>query len=161
MRIAGLALALTGCMNAVAAADAGWSAPRNAFGQPDLQGVWTNSTLTTLERPGTFDSLTISAEEAHAFEKRTNGFFESIDELPEGELEAGGDVGGYNSFWMDPGTQMMQVAGEYRSSILVEPDDGNLPYRIGARVKTFDFLRRIGSAFDGPEQRPLGERCIV
>ena len=138
-----------------------WSVPHNSFGQPDLEGVRTNATVTTLERPSQFETLILDADTARTWENQTNGLFESIDDVPDGELKAGDNVGGYNSFWMDPGTQLMRVDGEYRSSLLVEPQDGKLPMRVGARAKLFAFLARVNGAFDGPEQRPLGERCIV
>lgn len=134
---------------------------RTTDGVPDLQGLWTSATITGLERPAQFDSLVIDEAEAAAWEAANTAVFEAIDEIPEGGLEVGGDVGGYNAFWMDPGTRALRVRGEIRSSILVAPADGRLPFRLGARAKLGDFLRRIGTAFDGPEQRPLGERCIV
>ncbi|HEX7036816.1 MAG TPA: hypothetical protein VF210_13650 [Pseudomonadales bacterium] len=145
-----------------AAADpGGYTVPRTHWGAPDLQGVWTSATVTTLERPSRFDGLVISEAEAAALEREMAQMMASIDEVPEGGLEAGDDVGGYNSFWMDPGTRALRVKGEIRSSILIHPEDGRLPFRLGARAKLGEFLLRLQGAFDGPEQRPLGERCIV
>ena len=136
-------------------------APRTVFGHPDLQGTWTNATITALERPNQFDRLVLTEAEAAEWERRTAGFFESIDNVPEEGLEAGGDVGGYNSFWMDPGTRALRVDGEARSSIITSPASGKLPYRLGARIKLINFMGNVINAFDGPEQRPLGERCVV
>ncbi len=143
------------------AAHAEWQSPRTVFGSPDLQGTWTNATITTLERSREFDRLVLTEDEAAAWEGASEARMRSIDELPEEGLQAGGNVGGYNSFWMDPGTRALRVGGEARSSIIVEPDDGRLPMRLGARMKLGAFLLRVQGAFDGPEQRPLGERCIV
>ena len=138
-----------------------YQAPRTAFGHPDLQGTWTNATITALERPDRFEHLVLTEAEAADWERQTAGFFESIDNVPEGGLEAGGDVGGYNAFWMDPGTRALRLGGEARSSIITSPASGKLPYRLGARIKLFNFLGNVINAFDGPEQRPLGERCVV
>lgn len=138
-----------------------FAAPRTDFGHPDLQGTWTNATITALERPDQFDRLVLTEAEAGEWERRTAGFFEAIDNIPEGGLQAGEDVGGYNSFWMDPGTRALRVDGEPRSSIITSPSTGKLPYRLGARIKLISFMGNVINAFDGPEQRPLGERCVV
>ena len=138
-----------------------FAAPRTDFGHPDLQGTWTNATITALERPDQLDRLVLTEAEAAEWERRTAGFFEAIDNIPEGGLQAGEDVGGYNSFWMDPGTRALRVDGEPRSSIITSPSSGKLPYRLGARIKLINFMGNVINAFDGPEQRPLGERCVV
>ena len=62
---------------------------------------------------------------------------------------------------MDPGTRALRVDGEPRSSIITSPQSGKLPYRLGARIKLINFMGNVINAFDGPEQRPLGERCVV
>ena len=138
-----------------------YKAPRNVFGDPDLQGLWTNATITGLQRQAQFDELVLTPSQAAQWEKANGEFFEAIDDISDEGLQAGGDVGGYNSFWMDPGTKALRVGDEIRSSIIVHPEDGQLPMRLGARAKTAQFLMRIQGAFVGPEQRPLGERCIV
>ena len=137
-------------------------APRTFFGQPDLQGTWTNATITTLERPEEFSSLVLTAEEAAAREAERRQFYDDYDnpEKEDGQLAVANDPGGYNTFWMDEGTQLARIEGEYRSSIIVYPEDGQIPYTWGARwklIKRFaQFLR-----YDGPEVRLLGERCLV
>ena len=143
------------------AALADYEVPRNIHGDPDLQGLWTNATVTTLERPDHYDGLVITAEQAGEAEEANRQMLSAIDDVSEDGLEAGGNVGGYNSFWMDPGTRAIRVRDEIRSSILVHPADGKLPMRLGARAKMGEFFMRIQGAFEGPEQRPLGERCIV
>ncbi len=142
-------------------AEAEWKTPKTLHGDPDLQGLWTNATITALERPAWTDKLVLTEAEARRWESMNAAMMESIDEVPEEGLEAGADVGGYNTFWMDPGTRALRVEGEVRSSILTYPEDGRLPFRVGARAKLGEFLFRVQGAFDGPEQRPLGERCIV
>lgn len=138
-----------------------WQLPRTTDGVPDLQGLWTNATITSLQRPDGMQSLSMTPAQAAAQESANTEFFNAIDDVPEEGVEAGGNVGGYNSFWMDPGTRALRVRDDIRSSILTEPANGKLPFRLGARAKLGEFLLRIQGGFDGPEQRPLGERCIV
>ncbi len=139
-----------------------YEAPRTHFGHPDLQGIWTSATITTLERPEQFETLVVSEAAAAAQAEENAALFESIDNPDKagGQLQAGADVGGYNTFWMDPGTRLMQVNGEYRSSIITHPADGEVPYSLKGR---WNMMKRMiqFTRFDGPEVRPLGERCLV
>lgn len=151
---------LVAMLSSAALADE-WQPPRTIHGDPDLQGLWTSATITGLLRPDQFDDLTISEEQARSWEESTSEMFERIDDVPEEGVKAGGNVGGYNSFWMDPGTRALRINGEIRSSIITYPENGQLPMRLGARAKLGEFLLRVQGGFDGPEQRPLGERCIV
>ena len=105
-----------------------WEPPHMSWGAPDLQGTWTNATITGLERMDEIEKLVLTPAEAGRIENRTADFFASIDRLPEGELESGADVGGYNTFWMDPGGRLARVRGGIRSSLIVEPADGQIPY---------------------------------
>lgn len=158
-------IALAVCCLSVAAAHAvssqQWQAPRLPWGAPDLQGIWTSATLTTLTRPDDFDALVLTPKEAVAVERQGEMQLEEIDDVPEGDLEAGANVGGYNAAWIDPGTRVLRVRGEPRSSIIVEPENGQIPYTLMGRGRFywqgFKFLRR----HDNPEERPLGERCTV
>jgi hypothetical protein len=137
-----------------------WSAPRMDFGDPDLQGTWTNATITPLERPDEIEALVVSPEEGRRIEKIVADLYAAVDDVPAGELEAGEDVGGYNTFWMDPGKRLAVVRGEIRTSILTDPPDGKLPYSLrgqARRLRRFWQLRKA----DDPETRLLGERCLV
>jgi hypothetical protein len=142
-----------------ARADA-WEAPRMPWGDPDLQGVWTNATLTTLERPDGLEELVLSEEQARALERRDAAVFSEIDDLPEGELPAGEVVGGYNTAWLDPGTRVLRVKGEPRTSIIVEPADGRVPYTIGGHVQYLGAVLRSQKR-NNPEEQLLGDRCVV
>ena len=93
------------------------------------------------------------------------------------EKAGGGAVGGYNRFWLNQGTVFTVVDGQIRTSIVVDPTDGHVPpYNAAARKRlaaaratpTSDARENqdTGSteppgAFDNPEQRPLGERCLL
>ena len=137
-----------------------WQAPSTFWGVPDLQGTWTNATITGLERPVSLKTLVLPSEEATGVERWTANFYESIDTLPEGDLQAGADVGGYNTFWMDPGRRLARVRGEIRSSLIVDPVNGKLPYSTQGWTMLTRRLLLFQNA-DNPETRLLGERCIV
>jgi hypothetical protein len=165
------------------------SIPRLADGHPDLQGNWTNATITMLERrPNT--PLVITEEAARLDETKTATALEAresasnpdrgappvggeVRKSPNAEptnLEllwraGGGAVGGYNSFWIDPGDRVLRIDGQARSSIIIDPPDGRVPaYTPEARArlaKAAEVRKAQGSEFDHPELRPLAERCIT
>jgi len=142
--------------------DSRYTAPRTFYDQPDLQGTWTNATYTTLERPDGVEELVLSAKQAQAMVSRRDEFYESYDdpEKVDGMLAAANDPGGYNTAWMDEGSNLAMVDGEYRSSIIVEPADGQIPYKWSSVFRRYRDLLQL-TRMDGPELRPLGERCIV
>ena len=133
------------------------------YGDPDLQGTWTNASLTTLERPENYESLVVTEEQAITAASLAAEFTEAIDNPYEkGESpKAGENVGGYNTAWMDPGTHLFKLNGKYRSSIITYPEDGKLPRKwIGWGKEALGIYRMFTQA-NHPELRSLGERCIV
>lgn len=147
----------------------GYTAPRLAIGQPDLQGVWSNASNTRLTRPSQFDSLTMTDDEyLHAVEIHPQNVRQRTDDnqkLGDGLLD-GSDLArgrGYNAFWIDPGTSYANVKGTWRTSWIVDPPSGQIPYSENGRElqREASAVRRRGSGFDNPEERSLGERCII
>ncbi len=163
-----------------------YTAPRLAIGQPDLQGSWSNSTLTKMTRPAGLKSNVYSEDEVRKLEQ------EMVQEIEEGQaptakdapaayvipknikpeyLAGGGATGGYNRFWLDPGNTVMRVNGEPRASLFTTPD-GQAPARkAGATTAPApaqpSFVKLLGpmpprgtGQFDNPEGRG-SERCIV
>jgi len=159
-----VAIAMFTVAGAACAADAQWQAPRTPWGTPDLQGTWTNASLTSLERDDMFKGKpALSDAEAAEFE-RTNAFaqFSAADGKPTDpnvKATATSDPGGYNAFWLDPGTRLATVRGEHRTSFIVEPASGKVPYTPDG-LKAFQAAR-ASLNFDGPERRALGERCLL
>ncbi|MGH1472329.1 MAG: hypothetical protein ACRBCS_14145 [Cellvibrionaceae bacterium] len=152
------------------ALSADYVVPKTSFGHPDLQGIWTNATMTSFERSKALgNQRALSDEEAEKLEK--NNPFEMMKKRDSQKTDpnapapkaGGGGVGGYNAFWMDPGTKVAKVNGEYRTSIIIEPKDGQVPYTAEGRKAFVDgyAVRRSDIGFDGPEVRALGERCLV
>jgi hypothetical protein len=138
--------------------------PRTPDGKPDLQGVWTNASLTTLERPAQFKSLTIPKEQAERMEKQRAQMMVASNARTnpnDGAPTDGNANAGYNTFWIDPGTRYGVVKGEVRSSWIVDPPDGRIPYTKEAKAKFEARLAKVRGTWDGPEIRPQGERCIV
>ena len=151
-------------LRGVVAAEAGYSAPRTEFGAPDLQGIWSIATQTNLERAARFGgNLVISEDEALRIEAAYQGAIEASNRPSDPDREApvaGRNVGGYNTFWIEPGDRLAVVNGEIRTSILVDPADGRLPYSEQGRAN-YDRMMVRRNSYDGPEVRPLGERCVV
>lgn len=148
-----------------AIAQESWELPRTSYGDPDLQGVWTSASITGLERdPALGNTLIVDAEEARRLEK--SAAFNVLTEAdsapsdPDRAPPTDGDTDtGYNAFWIDPGARLAQINGEYRTSWIVDPADGQVPYTQAAGLAFLEYGQSAG--YDGPEQRPLGERCMV
>ena len=164
-----------------------YTPPRMPDGHPDLQGVYDLATLTPLERrSGT--SMVLTKEQAAKLENAAAGVREKGDAPLDPNRTAppkGGDgspgpygnVGGYNYGWLDPGSSYNVVDGQKRASIIVDPADGRTPpltpegqkrmaamrYRPTADTTESNDpgLEKAPGAYDDPERRPLGERCIL
>ena len=123
---------------------------RTAWGDPDLQGVWTNRTTTPLERPSEFEARAVLTDEERA----------EIDAQAEANRDRPpppGQTGGYNSFWLDRGVRNSQT------SLIVDPPDGQYPAKTD-RVRESDAAfaaMRDGTEFDTWEDLNLYDRCIT
>jgi hypothetical protein len=143
-----------------------WRAPRTADGQPDLQGMWTSATITPLERPDEFGARrALTKEEAARLEGAEASLVSNSakptdlgKQLP-GDCKDFGRGCGYNNFWLDRGSQVVTIDGEKRTSLLIDPPNGKLPPLTAERQQSMAARPRQG--FDGPEARPLGERCLL
>jgi hypothetical protein len=164
----------------VAAPAPAYTAPRNSVGQPDLTGYWSNATLTPESRPSKLgDRAVYTPEEVQKLEsavvkeveegnERTDpneGAPKKGGEVPTGVrpefAAAGGNVGGYNRGWLDPGSAVMRVGGEPRTSIITTANGQAPPRKPGAAAAPgFGGRGRMGS-FDSYEYRSLGERCLM
>jgi hypothetical protein len=144
----------------------GYKVPHMADGKPDLQGFWNNTSITALQRSSDAKALVVSAKEAERLTNRnvlivlgkedvaTNGQDPNNTKL----LEDKNNDKGYNSFWIDPGKNLGMVKDQYRTSWIVDPPSGRIPYKPGAARGGGGFAQ---DNFDGPETRPQAERCIL
>ena len=145
-------LVVTLASNAMSAVKA-YRAPRNAYGAPDLNGVWTNNSLTRLQRPAGLVPLVVKPAEAAAVERKLMAGYS-----PEASTA---NVGGTQSEWWDA-AHLATVGGQLRSSWLFDPDDGQLPYTAEGKRRAAAFAKAQIESFDGPESRPVaGDRCLL
>ena len=128
---------------------------RTPWGDPDLQGVWTGSTLTPLERPARFAGQELLTEEQAAeLEMRADA-----TRFVEREVREG-DPGTYNQIWFDPG---LRTVPDRRTALIVDPPDGRYP-PLTESARQADRERaayRREHMYDSYENRSTGDRCIV
>jgi hypothetical protein len=153
--------------------DPNYKPPRTPDGKPDLQGVWSNASLTTMERGIAYgggiklDTLVIPDEQVAKFTGES--YFAQAYKAQAGKSDLSGGAftdrnanAGYNAFWIDPGAEFSKVDGEYRSSWITSTANGRIPYSQAgraarqARVASFRNTRNTG-----PEPRTLGDRCLI
>jgi hypothetical protein len=126
-----------------------WTAPRTVDGQPDLQGVWTNATITPFERPAQLAGKAfLTEQEAAEIEKQSAQ--SKVDRPP-----AAGDVGNYNQVWFDSGTKVVSTR---QTSLVVDPPDGRVPVKPAAEAKRDYDLAHIGDSY---EHMSVWDRCIT
>ena len=162
--------------------------PRTTSGKPDLSGYYDGGTLTPLERPGHLgESEFMTEEEAQRLGSATAFLEDGRSNDPDrGPPVKGGDginafgagnVGGYNSFWLDLGSGVTPIDGKFRNSIVYDPPNGRRPrMTMKAMMKLADnfssftyendgrptWLDSEGPGpFDGPEELALAERCLL
>ena len=137
--------------------------------KPAFDGVWTNASATRLERPANFKALVVPEAEADAIVKssieRTNASNAPTDPNS-GAFKDANNAAGYNAFWTDPGVGLMKVRGEARSSHITAPADGKIPFRDRAKSLALPIREGIEyrsgeGAYEGPEDLPLRERCLI
>jgi hypothetical protein len=145
-----------------AAAAKKWTPPRTPWGDPDLQGIWSNATITPIERPKELgEKAFLTDVQAADLEEREAQ--SRVDSPPKK-----GDPGTYNQFWFERGTK---VVGTKRTSLIVDPPDGRLPPLTpdGQRRDQERFRRlgpdAVGSSGNGPfdswEDISVVTRCIT
>ena len=122
-----------------------WAPPRTPDGQPDLQGIWTNETITTFERPAELaDTAVLTEEETRALE------------VQNAEQHAARDgTGSYNNFWTDPGTEVVETR---QASLVVDPPDGRVALRPDAEATRDDNLAHNADSWD---RMSVWDRCIT
>ncbi len=163
---------------------------RMANGKPDLSGTYDAGTVTPVDRPPAFGTkLYLTPEEAKKLEEEAAARMAEANQRSDANREApqlggdgnnmfgGGGVGGYNAFWIDPGSEAVMVDGKFRTSIISEPENGRRPPMTPKGMRnmmtnfasftyvndgTASWLDKPGPGpFDGPETLALAERCLL
>jgi hypothetical protein len=135
---------LTSTLSVVAFERERYTVPRTEHGHPDFQGNWATSFLTTLERPAGVATLVVTQDEARKLAAAIRARMPAVID-PDVQLH---DI-----------QQLAMVKGEYRTSVIVDPEDGRLPFT----PKGLDLAAHVearNTTYDDPEQRPLAERCL-
>ncbi len=105
--------------------DSTWTTPRLPDGSPDLEGLWGNKTITPMERPEGAGAFLSDEQIAERNRQRVLTLREQ-DAAPAQRYEAGGNVGGYGSYWLDAGESVLRTG---QTSLIVDPPDGRAPIR--------------------------------
>ena len=146
-------------------ADEPWSAARTEYGQPDMQGVWFYGTSTPFERPQAL------GKQQYYNESEAQELVQSLlhaDGQKNQPLSAersappvGADVAQEADHnFATSRTNPIRIDGKYRTSQIVSPMDGRLPFREGGKDIFANWLSQGHGAYDGPEIRPVSERCV-
>lgn len=146
-----------------------WSLSYTPDGQPDLQGIWSNATQTRLERSVDLgEKRAYTPGEAAAIEARAQqGLARSLgpSDANRAPPTDGNVANAYNSFWLDRGTNIALIDGEYRTSMIIEPANGRIPWLPEPQRQPTQLDRWLAQpgveAFDGPELQTIGERCLL
>ncbi|SVA51770.1 uncharacterized protein METZ01_LOCUS104624 [marine metagenome] len=136
-------------------ADPSWSTPRTADGQPDLQGLWGNKTITPTERPDSAEGRAfLTDEEMAAANQRRVQSLRAQDAAPAQRTSAGGQLGAYGSYWLDSGDTVLSTG---QTSLIVDPPDGRAPIKSWASE-----AKAYGLAHEGEDYRYLStlDRCL-
>jgi hypothetical protein len=144
-----------------------WTPPRTPDGHPDIQGTFTFSTITPLQRPAALEGKDrLTADEAAAFEAAENKRLNrDLFDPEKGAPSAGyaprsqGGVLSYNEFWYERGNR---VTEDRRTSLIVDPPDGRIPFTDATRKRNAELAQINNSSFaDSYADRSLADRCII
>ena len=147
--------------SATLAQDSSYQAPMLDFGVPDLQGTWTYATRTGLQRPAQYTELEIDEETMINTLEPTSVVLDDYQNFGTNRQNDPANVGGYDPEYFNIGESLAMIDGKYRTSIIIDPPDGRIPYREqGAAIRrqqarsVFQFPESLGRS-DGPEGRAL------
>ncbi len=162
----------------------------NSYAAGDISGTYDVGTLTPLERPEVYgDNLFLTEEAARGYAERIAARVaqDAADSDPNRAAPTkGGNIGGYNFFWLDVGSGAANVDGKFRTSIITTPANGRIPAmtayganRLQGLLDSWQIIWRTpdpttgkntgvawwlngdSGPYDNLEQRPLAERCII
>ena len=149
-----VAFAVAASLFSLASASVSGQTLRLPWGDPDLQGTWTGSTLTPLERPAELVGKTVlTEEEARTLEERADRD-RFVERVPQD-----GDPGTYNQVWFDPGTR---IVPDRRTALIIDPPDGRIPYTAKMRERQrHQVVYRVSGERTSWVDVDTGERCLT
>jgi hypothetical protein len=134
--------------------------PRTRDGKPDLQGIWSRSILTPLERRRAQDKTEISEAEAREAEDAAQQASINLRVEPTATPPGEKTTDAYNSFWRDGYWYKVPMTSLHTSQV-VDPPDGRVPpLTPAARERGQEAYERLNRPATGPEDRPLSSRCV-
>ena len=136
-------------------ADPNWVTPRTVDGQPDLQGLWGNKTITPTERPDSVEGRAfLTDEQIAAAGRQRRDSLQAQDDAPARRTTAGGQLGAYGSYWLDGGDGVLSTG---QTSLVVDPPDGRAPIQQWALE-----ARAYSLANEGDHYRYMStlDRCL-
>jgi hypothetical protein len=122
-----------------------YKVPRTDRGHPDFQGIWVAAFLTMLERLPGVEGLVATPEQAEKLVAAIRGKMPTLADP---------------QVFIDDIQQLARVRGEYRTSIIVDPQNGRLPFTQSGLEILAKINTRNDTQFDNPEERPFAERCL-
>ena len=150
-----------------------YQVPRTEWGAPDFRAVWRYATLMPFERPVELgEKRTYSEDEVLAIERAQHQRFDAANQSVQPDREAPPvaeslpRVGNYDLFWRDEAQFIPTIAGEYRTSAIIDPPDGRMPPLVPQFAEQLSALQaqqatQADRSSEGPEGRSLAERCLV
>ena len=131
--------------------------PMTAWGHPDLQGTYTNTTTTPLERPEALaDREFLTEEEVVTREQAALDRNAELLQAAARRTQVGGNVGAYNNFWLDGGTRPTG-----RTSLIFDPPNGRLPALTPEAERIRTAARAARAEADTWEDLELNDRCLI
>jgi hypothetical protein len=128
--------------------------PRTTDGQPDLQGLWTNDTITPMERPASLEGREfLTPEEIARMEANVTQRREFADNNI--VVEQGGSLGSYNQIWLDSGDTVLSTG---QTSLIVDPSNGRAPIRESAAAVRDYYFAHIE---DDYVYHTVWDRCLT
>ncbi|HZZ31792.1 MAG TPA: hypothetical protein VFE10_07325 [Phenylobacterium sp.] len=144
-----------------AASAADYRAPRTSSGEPDLQGLWTNTALTFLQRPPIFKNLVATDKEAAMMIAGFNSLIGDLVSTKPIDPKLGPPPvvkEAPQSDYLEMDLHLARIGGQMRSSWIIEPADGRIPFTDAGKKAN---KAANAETFDDPESRPASERCLT
>ena len=151
------------------ASETEWEVPRTPDGRPDLQGIWTNQSMTPTQRRGdqgpVYTPEEVAEIERGYADREASAAQASDPNRPPPERKNTISVAdSYNDVYFQRGNGVAVVYGEPRTSLITVPSNGRIPPRTpearARRAESREARRQFGQ-YDHPELRPLAERCLT